>query len=129
MSVWYYGYADKNGLDSLIEDEENLSLDLFGAEQIKKEISIEKKKAIWAMITRSKKEPEMDGVVFRLCIDDELIPSILEMKARDPLEALNFLEEKLEHLDFSVHGTTLKACEEKWKAHASKYSPKESAGV
>ena len=94
MSVWYYGYADKNGLDSLIEDEENLSLDLFGAEQIKKEISIEKKKAIWAMITRSKKEPEMDGVVFRLCIDDELIPSILEMKARDPLEALNFLEEK-----------------------------------
>ena len=114
-NTWLYGYGDETGLQVLKEDPETLAVDLFYDPTVRKELTDEKKKELWALANRSAREQEKNGVVFKTYMPDQYLEELKEMMTTNPIGALALIQEKSIHIDLGTHGTTLKAVHEKWK--------------
>jgi len=114
-NTWLYGYGDETGLQVLKEDPETLAVDLFYDPTVRKELTDEKKKELWALANRSAREKEKNGVVFKTYMPDQYLEQLKQMMTTDPIGALALIQEKSIHIDLGTHGTTLKVVHEKWK--------------
>lgn len=117
----FYGIADAHGLESFIEDYDNMVKDLFLSDDGDEGNRKLTNSMQFGMAMRVMANQQRHAVVYRVQIPDTEADQIQKMvDSGEYLEALETIKElqemgKLGKVELGTYGTTLRAAEKNWK--------------